>query len=679
MVDLSGYRLTFDDEFNTRSISQNGVGTTYADIRSEWRFDANSDIGFGRSSFVDSASGYDPFSLQNGALSITAAPPGTTASGYPGSWESGLITTQGNFSQTYGYFEIRADFSNNANAWDAFWLLPNQQTPDRNNSGSHQELDVVEHYGNNDKGVYSTIHTTDVQGSTPWQVNRQVYSEIPNPAGYHTYGVNWQADKISFYVDGQFAGSQATPSDLHSPMYLLANLAVQSNAPATGSPFTSNIDYIRVYSNATNATAVPQGRVSSPDGTDPGLYGATAAVPTTPGAGASIPASTGTVGSTPPSTGISGSAPAPTGMTGSVPAATATSGSTPSSVATSGATPSTVASGPSTSASGSTPAATGMTGSASAPPGTPETATSANPAPCYCTDTHILTIRGEVAVQELRVDDVVVTASGQSRPVRWIGSRHYPEQTAPRADRPVRIRAGALAEGVPARDLWVSPDHALFVDDLFVAAGHLVNGRTITRGEPVADLTYWHVELDAHDLLLAENTPAESFLAMPGLYRHFDGERAEPIAQVTSAPYAERAQEGPRLTALRRRLILHAGLSLDHPGLGDLRGQLDLCEVYGGNLRVAGWARDAAHPNGPVCLDVVVDGTVAALTLAEVYRPDLAEAGVGDGRHGFDLGFDEPLTSGTAHTIEVHRSADGALIGAMRVDATGVWSRTLVA
>lgn len=320
-----------------------------------------------------------------------------------------------------------------------------------------------------------------------------------------------------------------------------------------------------------------------------------------------------------------------------------------------------------------------MTGSASAALGTPETATSANPAPCYCTDTHILTIRGEVVVQELGVDDMVVTASGQSRRVRWIGSRHYPEQTAPRADRPVRIRAGALSEGVPARDLWVSPDHALFVDDLFVAAGHLVNGRTITRGEAVADLTYWHVELDAHDLLLAENTPAESFLAMPGLYRHFDGDRAEPIAQVTSVPYAERAQEGPRLTALRQRLIQHAGLSLDHPGLGDLRGQLDLCEVYGGDLRVAGWARDAAHPNGPVCLDVVVDGTVAALALAEVYRPDLAEAGVGDGRHGFDLGFDEPLTSGTAHTIEVRRSADGAPIGAMRVDAAGVWSRTLVA
>ncbi|MDN3574959.1 1,3-beta-glucanase, partial [Methylobacterium longum] len=61
MVDLTGYKLTFDDEFNTRSISQTGAGTTYADIRPGWRYDANSDIGFGKSSFVDPASGYDPF------------------------------------------------------------------------------------------------------------------------------------------------------------------------------------------------------------------------------------------------------------------------------------------------------------------------------------------------------------------------------------------------------------------------------------------------------------------------------------------------------------------------------------------------------------------------------------------------------------------------------------------
>ncbi|WP_238261228.1 family 16 glycosylhydrolase, partial [Methylobacterium mesophilicum] len=276
MLDLTGYKLTFDDEFNTRSISKAAGSTTWGDIRSQWRFDANSDIGFGHSSFVDSASGYDPFKVSGGALTITAVPDKTT-SGYPGSWESGLITTQGSFSQTYGYFEIRADFSAMKGAWDAFWLLPDKPAANPNNLPGWQELDVVEHYGGNDKGVYSTIHTTDQTPNIPWQQNRQVYSELANAPGYHTYGMDWQKDKISFYVDGQFVGSQATPSDMTGPMYLVANLATQSDADAAGKPISSSIDYIRAYSKSSNAVAVTQGTVSAPDGTDPGLYGATSA------------------------------------------------------------------------------------------------------------------------------------------------------------------------------------------------------------------------------------------------------------------------------------------------------------------------------------------------------------------------------------------------------------------
>ncbi|WP_378975729.1 hypothetical protein [Methylobacterium komagatae] len=138
LIDLTGYRLTFDDEFNTRSISQTGQGTTWADIRSQWRFDENSDIGFGRSSFVDAASGYDPFNVQGGALTITAVPD-KTKYGYPGSWESGLITTQGNFSQTYGYFEMRADLTDTKGGWDAFWMLPNNPAPNPNKLPGWQE------------------------------------------------------------------------------------------------------------------------------------------------------------------------------------------------------------------------------------------------------------------------------------------------------------------------------------------------------------------------------------------------------------------------------------------------------------------------------------------------------------------------------------------------------------
>ena len=285
MIDLTGYKLTFDDEFNTRSLSQTGTGTTWSDIRPQWRFDANSDIGFGTSSFVDAASGYDPFSVSGGTLSITAVPD-RTSFGYPGSHESGLISTEGNFSQTYGYFEMRAQTSGAPGSWDAFWMLPNTAAANPSNASGWQELDVVEHYGGNDKGVYSTIHTTDQTPNIPWQQNRQVYSETAGlSTSYHTYGMDWEPDKISFYVDGKFEGSQATPSDMHSPMYLLANLATQSDASA--SAMTTKIDYIRAFSKDPAATAVLQGTVSAPDGHDPGLYGATAASPvaaTTPSA-----------------------------------------------------------------------------------------------------------------------------------------------------------------------------------------------------------------------------------------------------------------------------------------------------------------------------------------------------------------------------------------------------------
>lgn len=369
MVDLTGYKLTFDDEFNTRSISQTGANTTYADIRPGSRYDANSDIGFGKSSFVDPSSGYDPFSVQNGALSITAVPD-RTSSGYPGSWESGLITTQGKFSQEYGYFEIRADFSNQPGAWDAFWMGPDHQVPDPNQAGGWQELDVVEHYGSNAAGVYSTIHTTDPQNGIPWQANRQVYSEMPNPSGYHTYGVNWQSDKMSFYVDGQLTGSQATPSDMHGPMYMMADLAIQDGA--SGSPISSHIDYIRAYSNDPNAVAVAQDKVSAPDGKDPGLYGATAASakPAT-GATDAVTSSGGTGASPVGTTSSADSTASSTGMANPVASGSAASGSGSVSASTGGVSP--TAGSPMSPSGATAPAADAVTvsaGTGASPAGT---------------------------------------------------------------------------------------------------------------------------------------------------------------------------------------------------------------------------------------------------------------------------------------------------------------------
>jgi beta-glucanase (GH16 family)/predicted RNA-binding protein with TRAM domain len=267
MVDLTGYKLTFSDEFNSRSISQTGSDTTWANIRSEWRLDANSDIGFGDSSFVDAASGYDPFKVADGALSITAAPPDTTKYGYPGSWDSGLIHTKESFSQKYGYFEMRADLPAGEGIWDAFWLLPDDNRPE------HREIDIIEHYGND--YIYSWTHTDDPDPNGA-NVDRQTFSDNPGILdGYHTFGLEWTPTHLNFYYDGELRGSQVTPSDMHDPMYILANLAMESKADPNKTYEPFKIDYIRAYSKDPNAEAIELGPISSPDGADTSnLHGA---------------------------------------------------------------------------------------------------------------------------------------------------------------------------------------------------------------------------------------------------------------------------------------------------------------------------------------------------------------------------------------------------------------------
>lgn len=204
----------------------------------------------------------------------------------------------------------------------------------------------------------------------------------------------------------------------------------------------------------------------------------------------------------------------------------------------------------------------------------------------------------------------------------------------------------------------------MFLDGCLIPAELLVNGTTITKAERVESVTYYHVELDSHDVLIAEGAPSESFVDddSRGIFhnahtfaRMYPGERRKEA--VYCAP---RLEGGYTLEAVRRRLAERAGLPLPPARVfGQLRGHLDHCSIdEHGRLTVRGWAQDLAHPDGPVCLDIVVDGVVAALTFAETYRPDLEQAGIGDGCHAFGLTLPEPLALGVSHQIEVRRSAD---------------------
>ena len=139
---------------------------------------------------------------------------------------------------------------------------------------------------------------------------------------------------------------------------------------------------------------------------------------------------------------------------------------------------------------------------------------------CFASGTRIRVARGDIAVEDLAVGDRAVTASGALRRIRWLGHRTIACRGQARTHDvlPICIAAHAFGTGLPQRDLHLSPGHPVLVGaDTDAGGGHLVpimcliNGTTVRRAE-VDAVTYWHVELDAHDILLAEGLPAESYL-----------------------------------------------------------------------------------------------------------------------------------------------------------------------
>ncbi len=143
--------------------------------------------------------------------------------------------------------------------------------------------------------------------------------------------------------------------------------------------------------------------------------------------------------------------------------------------------------------------------------------------PCFLRGTLIATRQGEVAVEDLRPGDTVVVRDGGFAPIRWIGSYRANARGAGRElCAPVRIPQGAMGRGVPARDLYVSPNHRIWMRDpsfetlfeereVLIPAKQLVGWKGIEQVCYVPDPEYFHLLFDQHQIIIADGMPTESF------------------------------------------------------------------------------------------------------------------------------------------------------------------------
>jgi len=177
---------------------------------------------------------------------------------------------------------------------------------------------------------------------------------------------------------------------------------------------------------------------------------------------------------------------------------------------------------------------------------------------CFAKGTLIMTPGGERPIETLRAGDLVVTASGRGspfKPVRWIGHRTVDLEAHPNpaSVAPIMVQPGALGEGVPHRPLYVSPDHAMLVEGALIPVDALVDGTTILRMPARGQVTYLHVELDEHDIIVAEGALTESYIDLGNraafengglvqmLHADFSPRHAGGMPYVTEGPAFDRA------------------------------------------------------------------------------------------------------------------------------------------
>jgi Hint domain len=239
------------------------------------------------------------------------------------------------------------------------------------------------------------------------------------------------------------------------------------------------------------------------------------------------------------------------------------------------------------------------------------------------------------------------------QPIRWIGTRSYDGRfiAGNHMALPVCIRRHALGHNMPSRDLYLSPDHSLCEGGVLVYAWRFINGVSIRQAAAVERVDYFHIELDRHAVIFANNLPVESFLDAECRARFLNAQGA-PV-QVPQTPCLPRVRDGYYLARLKARIDARAGIAAPCAAPGVLRGHIDEA-----GPRWRGWAQDAAAPEVPVELELLCGGQAVLRFLANRYRDDLRAAGLGSGCHAFEL-----AVPGLQGAVTLRRVSDGAVLG----------------
>ena len=141
---------------------------------------------------------------------------------------------------------------------------------------------------------------------------------------------------------------------------------------------------------------------------------------------------------------------------------------------------------------------------------------------CFLKGTRIWTPDGESEVEDLRIHDLVVTSSGEAKPIQWMRARRFERQSGQEWAKeiiPIRVKQSALGPNTPHRDLYLSRYHCLYLDGVLIPPVDLINGSTIARVDAIhlKEIEYFHIKLERHSLIYAEGAACETLRAVTAI------------------------------------------------------------------------------------------------------------------------------------------------------------------